>query len=167
MKSCVVAFTNSTVTIEFDPALVGIRGLVDIIEVINACHLLILGFQGIGFSAKLVKREDPLKNIDYSNDESKWRKSLLISLIFGIPTLAVMAYFHWIVNAPMNPERQIPILSPALSLDNLLLFLLCTPVQVCLSRSLVLDAFYRSMEANTSIFKPGRQFDMARPTWTY
>ncbi|PIO53712.1 hypothetical protein TELCIR_24943, partial [Teladorsagia circumcincta] len=30
----------------------------------------------------------------------------------------------------MHPENQTPILSPALSLDNLLLLMLCTPVQV-------------------------------------
>lgn len=41
-----------------------------------------------------------------------------------------MVIFHWILHTPMHPEHQTPILSPALSLDNLLLLLLCTPVQV-------------------------------------
>lgn len=31
----------------------------------------------------------------------------------------------------MNPDNQIPVVLPAISLDNLLLFILCTPVQVC------------------------------------
>jgi hypothetical protein len=44
--------------------------------------------------------------------------------------MAIMVYFHWILHTPMHPEAQTAILNPGLSLDNLLLFILCTPVQV-------------------------------------
>uniref|UniRef100_F1KV44 P-type Cu(+) transporter n=1 Tax=Ascaris suum TaxID=6253 RepID=F1KV44_ASCSU len=54
----------------------------------------------------------------------------MISLMFGIPVMAIMIYFHWIRHTPMHPEHQIPVFTPALSLDNLLLFVLCTPVQI-------------------------------------
>lgn len=44
--------------------------------------------------------------------------------------MAVMIYFHWIIQSPMHAERQVPVLVPALSIDNLFLLLLSTPVQV-------------------------------------
>ena len=50
--------------------------------------------------------------------------------MFGVPVMMMMIYFHWIVQAPMHPERQVPVFVPALSLDNLVLLLLATPVQV-------------------------------------
>ena len=49
--------------------------------------------------------------------------------------MMVMIYFHWIIQAPMHPERQMPIFVPALSLDNLVLLLLATPVQLFGGRS--------------------------------
>ena len=60
----------------------------------------------------------------------RWRHAFLLSLICGIPVMVIMVIFHWILHTPMHPERQTPIFTPALSLDNLLLLLLCTPVQV-------------------------------------
>ena len=45
--------------------------------------------------------------------------------------MALMIYFHWIQRTPMHPERQTHIFVPALSVDNLILFVLATPVQVC------------------------------------
>lgn len=44
--------------------------------------------------------------------------------------MVIMIYFHWIVQSPMHPERQMKILVKALSLDNVILFMLATPVQV-------------------------------------
>ena len=44
--------------------------------------------------------------------------------------MALMIYFHWFLQTPMHPERQVPIFVKALSMDNLILFVLSTPVQV-------------------------------------
>lgn len=57
----------------------------------------------------------------------------MVSLLFGVPVMAVMIYFHWFLRTPMNPEAQTPIFTSALSLDNLILFILCTPVQVIIN----------------------------------
>lgn len=59
----------------------------------------------------------------------------MVSLLFGIPVMGAMIYFHWILHTPMHPEMQTPVLTPALSLDNLVLFALCTPVQVSINTS--------------------------------
>lgn len=57
----------------------------------------------------------------------------MVSLLFGVPVMAVMIYFHWFLHTPMHPEMQTSVFTPALSLDNLILFVLCTPVQVAIS----------------------------------
>jgi Cu+-exporting ATPase len=71
-----------------------------------------------------------LKRLGHADEIAKWRTSFLISLLFGIPVMLVMIYFHWILQTPMHPEHQIPVYVPALSVDNLILFVLATPVQV-------------------------------------
>lgn len=93
---------------------------------------------------------------------TRWRGSFLYSLIFGVPVMVVMAYFMITMSAPcpsgngshgndsMNGSGHgttmnvsgchddMIIITPGLSLENLLLFLLCTPCQVsCLLLFLV------------------------------
>ncbi|KHN77060.1 Copper-transporting ATPase 1 [Toxocara canis] len=90
------------------------------------------GYRGnsLGYTATLADSDDRLKRLDQSEEVAKWKASLLISLLFGIPVMGIMVYFHWIQHTHMNPKHQTPVFTPALSLDNLLLFILCTPVQV-------------------------------------
>ncbi|VDO95481.1 unnamed protein product [Soboliphyme baturini] len=61
--------------------------------------------------------------------EVTWRNSFLISLIFGLPVMAVMIYFHWYLHR-VQPSVESWHVFPGISLDNLLLFLLCTPLQL-------------------------------------
>uniref|UniRef100_A0A914ED23 P-type Cu(+) transporter n=1 Tax=Acrobeloides nanus TaxID=290746 RepID=A0A914ED23_9BILA len=116
VANCIVALSTSTGTVEFSPTIVGPR---DIIEQI----------QDLGYSAEFATKEDRLKKLDYEEDIKKWRTSFLISLIFGIPVMLIMIYFHWIRMSTMSPENQIPVFIKPLSLDNVLLFFVATPVQ--------------------------------------
>ncbi|KAE9547753.1 hypothetical protein FO519_009034 [Halicephalobus sp. NKZ332] len=116
IENCTANFSTSSAVVEFVPASVGPR---DIIEVI----------QGLGYTAELATHEDRLKSLSHEKDIRRWRTSFLVSLIFGIPVMAIMIYFHWLIHTPMHPERQQKILFPALSLDNMLLLILSTPVQ--------------------------------------
>ena len=87
----------------------------------------------------------------------RWRNSFLFSLVFGIPVMIVMIYGMVSMAAATCPADDVDVttaamvvmttaaessencgshsvmLLPGLSLENLLLFLLCTPCQVCLS----------------------------------
>lgn len=63
-----------------------------------------------------------------------------------------MIYFHWILHSFSDPSSQIVII-PGISLDNLLLFLLATPVQVSFS----LLALYQHLLFLLQIFG-GRYF---------
>jgi hypothetical protein len=59
----------------------------------------------------------------------RWRNSFIISLVFGIPVMVIMIYFDWVLKSHLDEENQITIV-PGISLNNLLLFVLATPVQV-------------------------------------
>ncbi|KAK5984641.1 Copper transporting ATPase, partial [Trichostrongylus colubriformis] len=117
VEGCNVSLATSLATVEFSPSVIGPRDLISVIE-------------SLGYTAELATRDDQMKRLDHSAEVRKWRTTFLVSLIFGVPVMLIMIVFHWILHTPMHPENQTPIISPALSLDNLLLLLLCTPVQV-------------------------------------
>ncbi|CAB3374777.1 Hypothetical predicted protein [Cloeon dipterum] len=58
-------------------------------------------------------------------ESAKWRKTFLLCVFFGVPTILVMMYFMWVADHGDGDE----IVFPGLSTENLLLFLLSTPVQ--------------------------------------
>ncbi|KAL4001764.1 heavy metal translocating P-type ATPase family protein [Acanthocheilonema viteae] len=117
IESCYVSLATSSARIEYTPTFIGPRDIIKVIE-------------DLGYSATVACHDEQLKRLDHSVEVAKWRISLLISLLFGIPVMGVMVYFHWFLHTPMHPEMQTPVFTPALSLDNLILFVLCTPVQL-------------------------------------
>uniref|UniRef100_A0A0R3RZI0 P-type Cu(+) transporter n=1 Tax=Elaeophora elaphi TaxID=1147741 RepID=A0A0R3RZI0_9BILA len=117
IESCSVSLATSSARIEYTPTFIGPRDIIKVIE-------------DLGYSATVACRDEQLKRLDHSVEVAKWRISLLVSLLFGIPVMGVMIYFHWFLHTPMNSATQTPVFIPALSLDNLILFVLCTPVQL-------------------------------------
>uniref|UniRef100_A0A914HJS8 P-type Cu(+) transporter n=1 Tax=Globodera rostochiensis TaxID=31243 RepID=A0A914HJS8_GLORO len=117
VESCAVSLHTSVATVEYSSALIGLRDIIDRI-------------QSLGYSAELASHDNRVKRLGHEDDIVRWRTSFLISLIFGIPVMAIMIYYHWILKTPMNHDEQVHIFVSALSLDNLILFVLATPVQV-------------------------------------
>ncbi|KAF1760192.1 hypothetical protein GCK72_008438 [Caenorhabditis remanei] len=117
VDSCNVSIATSMALVEFSPQVIGPRDIINVIE-------------SLGFTADLATRDDQMRRLDHSEDVEKWRNTFLISLVCGVPVMIIMIIFHWILHTPMHPEKQTPIFTPALSLDNFLLLILCTPVQI-------------------------------------
>ncbi|CAL8129705.1 unnamed protein product [Orchesella dallaii] len=84
----------------------------------------------MGFEASLEPRHDH-HHLDHKDMTEKWRHSFLISCIFGIPSMIVMMYFMMYMDMDHHDlSCHLPMcIMPGLSLENLLLFLLATPVQ--------------------------------------
>lgn len=117
IDSCSVSIATSMALVEFSSELIGPRDIIQVIE-------------SLGFTAELATKNDQMRSLDHSEDVEKWRNTFLISLVCGVPVMVIMIIFHWILHTPMHPEKQTPIFTPALSLDNFLLLILCTPVQI-------------------------------------
>ena len=65
----------------YDPALTGVRNIMALVT-------------SLGFTPGLVTAEEGLEAaLDHSEEISKWRASFLVSLVFGVPCMAVMLYY--------------------------------------------------------------------------
>jgi len=88
----------------------------------------------MGFEASL-DATTTLNSIDHRDMTRKWRNAFLVSTIFGVPSMIVMMVFMLGMDMDMEHvvECKLPMcIISGLSLENLLLFLLATPVQVCI-----------------------------------
>lgn len=127
LKSAVVALATERGKFRFDPAITGPRDIIDCIS-------------GLGFNATLYTRDNSKGNyLDHKKEIRKWRNSFIVSLLFGVPAMLVMVYFMAMMQH-MTHEEMCCVL-PGLSMENLLLFLLATPVQFIGGRHFYIQAF--------------------------
>ncbi|XP_071124882.1 copper-transporting ATPase 1-like isoform X1 [Mytilus edulis] len=131
-----VALATNKGRFTFDTEITGPRDIIDKIK-------------GLGFNADLFTDDDKnASRYDHRHAIRRWRNSFLWSLIFGVPAMSIMMYFMFVEppdddhadhsNITGNMTTAKPkynghmyqiMLTPGLSLDNLLMFLLATPVQ--------------------------------------
>ena len=85
----------------------------------------------MGFEASLENNKETT-HLDHRDVTRKWRNSFIVSLVFGVPSMIIMMYF--MMGMDMDHHHitcELPMcIIPGLSLENFLLFLLATPVQV-------------------------------------
>ncbi|KAF3688428.1 Copper-transporting ATPase 2 [Channa argus] len=133
-----VALATQKAQIQFNPEMLGAR---DIIKLI----------QSLGFEASLVKTGFK-NNLDHTEEILRWKRSFLLSLVFGLPVMGLMIYMmvmdsqHQEHGGSMPGEQN---LLPGLSLLNLAFFLLCTPVQIFGGQYFYIQA-YRSLKHRTA-----------------
>jgi Cu+-exporting ATPase len=85
----------------------------------------------MGFESSLQAQRHP-GDLDHRDTTRKWRNAFLVSLIFGLPSMIIMMYFMLTMDMEhQHDECHLPMcLIDGVSLENFLLFLLATPVQV-------------------------------------
>jgi len=107
----------------------------------------------MGFDATLQAQRHP-GDLDHKDTTRKWRNAFLVSLIFGLPSMIIMMYFMMIMDMDHmhdDYECHLPMcLIDGVSLENFLLFLLATPVQVCLQISAKNEFKYQVPSNNLS-----------------
>ncbi|XP_074651916.1 copper-transporting ATPase 1-like [Tubulanus polymorphus] len=150
--SASVALATSKGRFVYDSELTGPR---DIIEIIT----------GLGFDAVLYTEEKNTLQQGHKKEIRQWRNSFLFSLVFGIPTMIVMIVFmflrrlnsfpHPVIAGNNASSTDLPPthhhhnyneynIVAGLSLENLLMFLLATPVQFFGGKYFYIQA-YRAM----------------------
>lgn len=109
-----VALATSSGRFVYDTEVTGPRDIIEAIE-------------SLGFGASMDNNDKKKDRIDHSREISKWRRSFLFSLIFGVPTFVIFITYVILDELEKRPNQMV---LPGLSLENLLMFILCTPVQV-------------------------------------
>jgi len=129
-----VALATEKGKIRYDPSKIGPR---DIIQMVT----------NLGFTASLISNSENVEGyLDHKTEIRKWRNSFLVSLIFGVPCMVVMMYYMTVHSMETGC-----CLLPGLSLENLLLFLLSTPVQFIGGRHFYSAAWAAVRHGNTNM----------------
>ncbi|XP_052281912.1 copper-transporting ATPase 1-like isoform X3 [Dreissena polymorpha] len=154
VTSASVALATSKGKFTYNPDIIGPRHIIEAIK-------------DLGFTAERSSGdEDSAARYDHRDEIKRWRTSFLWSLIFGVPSMAVMMYFMFAPAQEMNMvheghngtnqsetstmrmfsmmHMQI-IIFPGLSVENLLMFILATPVQFIGGRIFYIQA-YKSLK---------------------
>ncbi|GIY71204.1 copper-transporting ATPase 1 [Caerostris extrusa] len=112
--SASVALATQQGQFKFDSEVTGPRNIIDKIK-------------SLGFDAYPLSDHTRDTAFFYQKEEvRKWRNSFFLSLVFGLPSMVVMMYF---MGVRMSKKYELCCVIPGLSMENLFLFLLATPVQ--------------------------------------
>ena len=138
--TCIIYEVRSECGISIDAdseplSTVAVRTEINFLILFSGPRDIIRLIEDLGFQAKMHKRkfEDNANYLSHQEEIGKWRNSFLISLIFGGPCMAIMMYYMIQMSIDGHKHKDNCCLVPGLSLQNLLLFLLSTPVQVSIS----------------------------------
>ncbi|KAK7097662.1 copper-transporting ATPase 1-like isoform X2 [Littorina saxatilis] len=140
-----VALATSSGKFTFDTEICGPRDIIDAIK-------------DMGFEAYLMTDDDKkAARYDHRDDIKRWRTSFLLSLIFGLPAMIVMIYFMFFYKpseeggedhsntTTTRPHKKSHkpqfMIADGLSLENLLMFILATPVQFIGGRYFYVQAY--------------------------
>ncbi|CAB4065150.1 copA [Lepeophtheirus salmonis] len=113
VESVVVALSTEIGKIKYDPSVTGPRNIIDAIN----------------------------EYLNHEKEIRKWRNTFCISLFFGLPCMLIMFYSMIVMSSSEHVHEENCCVVPGLSLENLLLFILSTPVQFIGGRHFYIAAY--------------------------
>ncbi|CAF0904476.1 unnamed protein product [Adineta steineri] len=126
IKSVNVVLLTNRGRIQYDSSIIGPRDILKQIE-------------NLGFPATVLTEN--LKSEDLARSHRRitrqWRNSFIIAAIFGIPAMVIMLVFMF----KYTDHSTAPHVTAGLSVENLIMFLLATPVQIISGRYFYIQAF--------------------------
>ncbi|KAK9892530.1 hypothetical protein WA026_020515 [Henosepilachna vigintioctopunctata] len=136
--SAKVALTTRRGKFIYDSALTGPRNIIDEIE-------------KIGFAAQLFNKEHGNDYLQQKEEIRRWRNSFLVSLIFGGPCMAIMMYFMVQMSSDTANHKDMCCVVPGLSLENLIMWSLSTPVLIFGGRHFFVQAYKALTHCTTNM----------------
>ncbi|CAF4841012.1 unnamed protein product, partial [Rotaria socialis] len=126
VQSAEVALLTHRGRFKYDPSQIGPR---DIIHELDS----------IGFPASLVTEDSKTTNLAkiHRKETRRWRNSFLLAALFGIPAMIIMMAFMF----KWKNHEEAPQVIRGLSVENLIMFLLSTPVQWISGRYFYIQAY--------------------------
>jgi len=133
VKSASISLSTSRFTISYQPQLVGLRALVEMIE-------------AQGFNALVADNDDnnaQLESLSKTKEITEWRRAFRVSLSFAIPVVLISMIIPMLL--PFLDFSGIIILFPGLYLGDIVCLILTIPVQFGIGKRFYVSA-YKSLK---------------------
>ncbi|XP_045469108.1 copper-transporting ATPase 1 isoform X3 [Harmonia axyridis] len=112
---------------------------------------IIKAIEDLGFTAELLNKDRGDDYLHQKEETRRWRNAFLVSLIFGGPCMVVMMYFMFIMSTGTMSHKDMCCVVKGLSLENLIMWTLSTPVLIFGGRHFFIQAYKALQHCTTNM----------------